>query len=63
MIVAPVKALFSTEDIEQLASVLEDVMRCKYPSYDKKAWILWAAQYKSFRVARRCAIAMYQRLV
>jgi hypothetical protein len=61
MIANPKAALYNTKEVIGLSVVMAEVMKPYYPAYDEDAWLKWAAQYKTFQIAKRCAISTFIR--
>lgn len=68
MLANPVDAIFRCETLDELAFVMEEafvgVMKRKDGGdYTLQDWAVWACKYPNFYVARKCAVAMYCRII
>lgn len=65
MISKPIDAIINAKGGEELGKVMADikVFQIHYPTYTWEDWVKWMAKYKSYAVAKQCAVSMYFRLL
>jgi hypothetical protein len=63
MISNPIDAIGNCRTRSQLARTLEELMKPQYPNGDRKGWEVWSVKYKSVATAKKCAVAMYQKMI
>jgi hypothetical protein len=63
MISNPLDAIANCTSRTKLAEVLNELMKPQYPNSDKVGWEFWAVKYSNFITAKKCALAMYKKMV
>lgn len=62
MIANPVDAIAKCNSREDLAKVLEELMKPWYPTYTNRSWELWSVKYPKLTTAKKCALSIYRRV-